>query len=1161
MPDFVHLHNHTHYSLLDAACKPEQLIEAAKADGQTSIALTDHGVMFGCFEFYKKAKKAGIKPILGCEVYIATGSRFDMTARKAGNKKRNYYHLVLLAKNDIGYKNLMKLTTLGHTEGFYYKPRIDQELLLQYREGLVALSACLSGVVNAPLLEGDYERAKQSAIWYKEAFGEDFYIELQNHGLEGDKIVMEQAPRLARELGIKLICSNDCHYIKKEDAVAHNVLLNIKEVSSANSGQLDIYNLRYGVPEMYFKAKEEMAKIFADYPDAIENTNEVAEKCNVDLKSDIKMPVFPIPSDSKAESLEEYLEELTMEGLEKRYPVLNANILERVKFELDVIKSMGYAGYFLIVQDFIKAARDKQVRVGPGRGSAAGSIVAYALGIINVDPLKYDLLFERFLNPDRVSMPDIDIDFADDKRDVVIDYVREKYGNDSVAQIITFGTLSSRAVLADVGRVLGIPLATIRSITEKIPSVMGKVTPLTEAMDLPELRWVKESNDPKLKELIDYATTLEGLARNSSTHAAGVVIAPGNINDYVPLYKTSDSVMATQYTMKDLEDAGLLKMDFLGLKTLSIIENTLAQIKKNHGVDIDTEALDLHDQATFDLIGKGKTLAIFQFESEQMQESLKKLKPNDLEDLIAMNALYRPGPMDNIPEFIDRKQGRKSIEYLHPIMESALHKTYGVIVYQEQVMQLVGDIAGFTLAQADIMRRAMGKKDEKLMLEQKALFVDGALKNPVFIQGCISKVAEPQTLAEEIFDLILKFASYGFNKSHSCAYAYLAYQTAWLKTHYMAEFLAANMTAELHNQDKIVQLIDEARSFGITVMPPDVNRSFAIFTASDSKTVEFGLAGIKNVGIPAVDAIVEARSKGTFTSLFDFVKRVNLKLINRRTLEPLVCSGAFDSMQHGHRAQMFATIDSALEFAKRVQEDLKSDTENLFGGTTEGEIAEPKLPNLKAWNEGYRLQKEREVLNFYLSGHPLNQYKAHALSFSTLQLNRTDSPLIGKHVRCAGIITGIVTKLDKREQTMAIVTIEDFNGKANILFWSDAYSRYQHFLQNEKIILVRGKSELNGEQLKIIADDAMLIEDAPTKFGKGYIITIEDNAEVISKIKELNALMTNGGMSTLHFRLMDSTGELKTHYVATNQPIACNHEISEQIMSIFGRGNLRFLMD
>ena len=1161
MPDFVHLHNHTHYSLLDAACKPEQLIEAAKADGQTALALTDHGVMFGCFEFYKKAKKAGIKPLLGCEVYVATGSRFDMTARKAGNKRRNYYHLVLLAKNDIGYKNLMKLTTLGHTEGFYYKPRIDRELLLQYREGLVALSACLAGVVNAPLLEGDYEQAKESAKWYKEAFGEDFYIELQDHGLEGDKIVMEQAPRLAKELGIKIICSNDCHYIRKEDAVAHNVLLNIKEVSSANSGQMDIYNLRYGVPEMYFKTKEEMAKIFADFPEAIENTNEIAEKCNVDLQSDIKMPIFPIPSTSKASTLEEYLEEITMEGLEKRYPTLTADILERVRFELDVIKSMGYAGYFLIVQDFIKAAREKSVRVGPGRGSAAGSIVAYALGIINVDPLKYDLLFERFLNPDRVSMPDIDTDFADDKRDVVIEYVREKYGNDSVAQIITFGTLSSRAVLTDVGRVLGIPLATVRSITEKIPSVMGKVTPLTEAMELPELRWVKESNDPKLKELIDYATTLEGLARNSSTHAAGVVIAPGNINDYVPLVKTSDSGMATQYTMKDLEDAGLLKMDFLGLKTLSIIENTLAQIKKNHGVEIDPEALDLHDQHTFELIGKGKTLAIFQFESEQMQESLKKLKPNDLEDLIAMNALYRPGPMDNIPEFIDRKQGRKHIEYLHPIMEAALHKTYGVIVYQEQVMQLVGDIAGFTLAQADIMRRAMGKKDEKLMLEQKAIFVEGALKNSVFVQGCISKLADAKALAEEIFDLILKFASYGFNKSHSCAYAYLAYQTAWLKAHYTAEFLAANMTAELHNLDKIVQLIDEARSFGITVMPPDVNRSYAIFTASDSKTIEFGLAGIKNVGIPAVDAMVEARKSGTFTSFFDFVKRVNLKLINRRTLEPLVCAGAFDSLQHGHRAQLFGSIDSALDYAKRVQEELQTDTVNLFGDSSEAEIAEPKLPELKPWNEGYRLQREREVLNFYLSGHPLNKYKAHALSFTTLQLHKTDSPLIGKHVRCAGIITSVQTRLDKREQTIATVTIEDFNGKASILFWSDAYKRYQHFLQNEQIILVRGKSELNGEQLKIIADDAIPIEEAPVKYGKGYVITIEDNEQTIKQLQQLNALMTNGGMSSIMFRLLDSSGELRSNFVATNQPIVCNHETSEKIMSIFGRGNLRFLMD
>lgn len=1163
MPDFVHLHNHTHYSLLDAACKPEQLIAAAQADGQTSLALTDHGVMFGCFEFYKKAKKAGIKPILGCEVYIANGSRFDMTSRKAATKKRNYYHLVLLAKNDIGYKNLMKLTTLGHTEGFYYKPRIDTDLLEKHHEGLVALSACLAGVINAPLLEGDYEGAKKTAIWYKELFGDDFYIELQNHGLPGDEIVMAQAPRLAQELGIKLICTNDCHYIKQEDAVAHNVLLNIKEVNAANSGKLDIYNLRYGKPEMYFKSKQEMAALFLDFPEAIENTNEVAEKCNIDLKTDIKMPVFPIPSDSKAETLEEYLEEITMIGLEKRYPVLNKDILDRVRFELDVINKMGYAGYFLIVQDFIAAARDKNVRVGPGRGSAAGSIVAYALGVINVDPLKYDLLFERFLNPDRVSMPDIDIDFADDKRDIVIDYVKEKYGNDSVAQIITFGTLSTRAVLSDVGRVLGVPLTTIRSITEKIPVVMGKVTSLIEALELPELRWVKETNDQKLKEVISYALTLEGLARNTSTHAAGVVIAPGDITDYVPLYKTSDSGLATQYTMKDLEDAGLLKMDFLGLRTLSIIENTLTQIKQNHTITIDLDTIDLHDKHTFEMIGKGKTLAVFQFESEPMQEALKQLKPNDLEDLIAMNALYRPGPMDNIPEFIDRKHGRKPIEYLHPIMESALYKTYGIIVYQEQVMQLVGDIAGFTLAQADIMRRAMGKKDEKLMLEQKAIFVEGALKNHVYTQGCLDKNTNPEILAQEIFDLILKFASYGFNKSHSCAYAYLAYQTAWLKAHYTAEFLAANMTAELHNLDKIVALIDEAKSFNIKVMPPDVNRSFATFTASTSHIIEFGLAGIKNVGIPAVESIVEGRASGAFTSFFDFMKRVNTKLISRRTLEPLIASGAFDTLQYGHRAQFYASIDIALEFAKRMQGEGISGAESLFGESSSTEAIEPKMIEIKPWNELERLQKEREVLNFYLSGHPLHRYQPHAVSFTTLPLGKLDSPLIGKPIRATGIITEVKTKLDRKEQTMAFVTIEDFTGKAEVIFWSDAYQRYKDFLKPEQVILVRGKSDITGELIKVIAEEAMDIEKTPEKYGKGFIITIQESESSIDNLNKLNKLLEskNSSSSTIKFKYIDEQGNIKSQFISQGLKLSCTHEMCDTIVSIFGRNNVRFLLD
>jgi DNA polymerase-3 subunit alpha len=1147
MPEFVHLHNHTHYSLLDAACTPEQLISAAKEDGQKAIALTDHGVMFGCFEFYKKAKKAGIKPILGCEVYIANGSRFDRSSGKATTKKRNYFHLVLLAKNDIGYKNLMKLTTLGHTEGFYYRPRIDTDLLEQYHEGIIALSACLSGVINAPLIAGDYETARTNAIWYKNLFGDDFYIELQNHGLPGDETVMALAPRLAEELGIKLIVSNDCHYIKKEHAVAHNVLLHIKDAGV--KGTTNIHELRYGKPEMYFKSSEEMAKLFKDFPQAFENTLEVAEKCEVDLKSDVKMPSFPIPPESKATTLEEYLEELTYAGLEKRYKQQDQHLLERVKFELDVIKRMGYAGYFLIVQDFIIQAQNKGVRVGPGRGSAAGSVVAYALGIINVDPIKYDLLFERFLNPDRVSMPDIDIDFSDDKRDVVIDYVKEKYGEKSVAQIITFGTLSSRAVLKDVGRVLGVPLSTINSITEKIPVFQGKVTKIQEAIELPDLRWLKESTDPKLKELIEYATILEGMARNSSLHAAGVVIAPGDINDYVPLYKSGDSGLATQYTMKDLEDAGLLKMDFLGLRTLSIIDNTLEQIQKNHGQTIDLDTIDLEDKPTYEMLGKGRTQAVFQFESGKMQESLIKLKPTDLEDLIAMNALYRPGPMENIPDFIDRKHGRKPIEYLDPIMERCLKKTYGIIVYQEQVMQLVQDIAGFTLAQADSIRRAMGKKNPVEMMRLKAQFIEGAAANAI-----------TKKVAEEIFELLIKFASYGFNKSHSCAYAYLAFQTAWLKCHYTAEFLAANMTAELNDLDKIVALIDEAKAFNINLLPPDVNKSLATFTAVDSNNIVFGLAGIKGVGISAVESIIKAREEKPFSSFFDFALRCDSKVINKRVLEALISSGAFDSLKIGHRAQLFAAIDSALEFSKTSNVP-KNDTDSLFGGeTTETHIVEPKLSEIPNWSESLRLEKEKEVLNFYISGHPLAKYDAHLRSFSTFFLGQRDSQLIGKQVRSCGLITHVRTRLDKKEQTIAFVTIEDFTGKAECIFWSESYKKFSQFLVEDTVIVVKGKSELNADALKIVAEDVMPIEEAALKLAKGYHISLDVQTTSRSEIEKVKQLCNDRSKDAkLIFSLMED-GNRRSQYYAQAR-IAIQPDTTKILGKIFGNQNIRFIID
>lgn len=1157
MPEFVHLHNHTHYSLLDGACTPEQLIKAAVADGQKAIALTDHGVMFGSMEFYKKAKKAGIKPIIGCEAYVANGSRFDKDLGKGSTRRKNYYHLVLLAKNDIGYRNLIKLTTYGHTEGFYYKPRIDTDVLSEHSEGLVALSACAGGVVNAHILNGDHDTARKTAVFYKELFDDDFYLELQDHKLPVDGPILEYVPKLARELGIKMVATNDCHYIRQEHAVPHNVLLHIRDVTASTAGTLDVNNLRYGAPEMYFKTAEEMAQIFGKYEGALDHSLEIAEKCNFDFDNKLHMPDFPIPTESPSTTLDEYLEELTMQGLDKRYSQLTKDITDRAEFELNVIKTMGFPGYFLIVQDFIAAARNMGVSVGPGRGSAAGSLVAYALGITNVDPLKYDLLFERFLNPDRVSMPDIDIDFNDEKREKVIQYVRDKYGADSVAQIITFGTLSSRAVLKDVGRVLGVPLATIESITKNIPVILGKVTPIKDAIELPELRWVKESTDPKIKQLIEYALVLEGFCRNASLHAAGVVIAPGDISNYVPLYKTPNSELATQYNMKDLEDAGLLKMDFLGLRTLSIIDNTLAMVEHNHGVTIDIDGIDFFDPQTYGLLGDGKTLAVFQFESEPMQKALRQLKPNNLEDLTAMNALYRPGPMGNIPDFIDRKHGRKPIEYLHPLMESALKNTYGIIVYQEQVMQLVRDIAGFTLAQSDIMRRAMGKKDEKLMNEQKELFIEGAVKKGFDTQ-----------LAGEIFDLILKFAAYGFNKSHSLAYSYLAFQTAWLKAHYTAEFLAANMTAELNNLDKIVLLIDEAKGFGIEVLPPDVNESRATFTAVDSKTIRFGLAAIKNVGINVVECIIKARETKPFTSLFDFAASVESKTLNRRAVEALVCAGAFDSLKIGHRAQLFEAIEAALKYAQACNQSRNPDMDSLFGGDVEAElISEPSLSDTPPWDFFERLKKEKEYLNFYISGHPLERFRAHVASFRTLSLSDKEHPMLGKSapVRVCGIVSGIRTKLDKRENTMGFVTLEDFTGRAECIFWSDSFARFRDILVEDAMLMVVGRAELNGSSsIKVIADDVIPLEETPKRFAKGFHVTLQRNVttpeEIATARKRLET--AKGGDGSLVFSVYDNSVVPSKRYQTTAAfRIHPTHDAALELMNIFGSRNVKFSTD
>lgn len=1091
---FVHLHNHTHYSILDGACTPRQLVQAVAADEQPAVALTDHGVMFGCLEFYKEAKAAGIKPIIGCEVYMAVGSRFDRPLPK----QRNYYHLVLLAKNEQGYRNLIKLVTLAHLEGYYYRPRIDWELLERYHEGLIALSGCLVGVVNAHLVAGDYQSAYRAAAQYRELFGEDFYLELQWHNLPEDEAVLTYVPRIARELGIPMVVTNDCHYIRREHALAHNVLLHIRDVSSLRRA-VDITQLRYRQPEMYVKTAAEMARLFPQHWDALAQTLEVAEKCTLELTPTLHMPHFPIPPDAGVSTLEEYLTQLVWRGLRERYgDPIPVDVAERARYELEVITRMGFAGYFLIVQDFIAAARRMGIRVGPGRGSVVGSLVAYALGITSIDPLPYGLLFERFLNPERVSLPDIDVDFSDDKRDLVIEYVRRRYGEESVAQIITFGTLSSRAVIKDVGRVLGLPISLLNSITEKIPVVLGKPVPLEEALQLPDLQWVREAEDPKLRQLVEFSLALEGFCRNISVHAAGVVIAPGPVSDYVPLCRAPSGEVVTQYAMRELEDAGLLKMDFLGLRTLSIIDNTVEMVRRTRGVEVAIDTVDLHDATTYEFLSSGRTLGIFQFESETMQEALRQLRPNSLEDLVALNALNRPGPMEYIPEFIARKHGRKPIEYLHPLMEPLLRTTYGIIIYQEQVMQLAQVIAGFSLAQADLMRRAMGKKDQQLMQQQRQAFIDGAVRRGI-----------PPEVAEAIFALIERFASYGFNKSHALAYAYLAYQTAYLKAHFTAEFLAATMTAEMAHQEKLVQFVREAKAFGITVLAPDVNSSQATFQALDAQRISFGLAGIKNVGMAAAEELVRARQQGPFRSLFDLVRRTDPRILNRRALEALIAAGAFDGLRCGHRAQLMAAVGQALEYARNSESS--PSMENLFGAP-EIALTEPELPSVAPWSLREQLQREREVLGFYLSAHPLQEYEPllEGVVVPIAQLQQMGEVSNGGPLSIAAVIVSVERRRDRQRRPIAFALVEDWSGQAEAVFWHTVLNQAESCLQEGELVLLSGRLETREGIPRLIVAQAEPLERGLRRLAQGFRIELPLTKEVVESIQRLHRLRERG---------------------------------------------------
>lgn len=1148
MSDFIHLHNHSHYSLQDGACTVESLVLAAKKNNMHAVALTDHGVMYGIAEFYRTAKKEGIKPIIGMEAYIVKeGSRFTRSGLDEGNgrkKSKPYNHLILLAKNKQGYKNLSKLSTLGFTEGFYYKPRIDLELLKKYKDGLICSSACAGGIVSVHLKNNDYDKAKQVAETYKEIFGDDFYLEIQDHGIDVEKPILEGMPKLSKELGIKLVATNDCHYIEKEHSIAHNILLLLSDKNG-----IDYRELKYGTNEIYFKSQDQMKKLFKNYKDAIENTLEIESK--IDLKLDFKghhFPQFPIPEDSPVKTPEEYFELLARKKFEEKFSNPSSEVKNRFEFEIETIEKMGFAGYLLIVQDFINSAKMMNVPVGPGRGSVAGSFVAYVLGITSINPLEYNLLFERFLNPERKSMPDIDVDFADDQRGEIIEYVKKKYGSNCVSQIITFNRLSSKAVIRDVARVLKIPIPTVNKITKLIPSKFGKVYTIDQALaEVPELKWVKNSDDPQIQDLIKYGKVLEGMNRNASRHAAGVVITPDDVSEYVPLSATAQNDIVTQFNLKDIENAGLLKMDFLGLRTLTIIRDTIKLVEKNRNIKVDLDTIPLNDEKTFQLFSKGQTTGIFQFESAPMREYLKKLKPSSLSDLSAMNALYRPGPMEFIDDFIDRKFGRKKVFYLHSVLEPILKETYGVIVYQEQVIQIANKVAGMSLAEADILRRAMGKKDLKAMQNQKTAFIEGAVKNG------ISKKS-----AEEIFDAIDKFANYGFNKSHAVAYAYIAYQTAFLKAHFTPEFLAANLTNEFGNANKVTSFLEDCRKLKIEVLPPDVNNPSVNFDVDESQHIRFGMSAIKNVGKGAVEEIIRSRENlsRNFKSIFDFCVNVDTRIVNKRTLEGLVLAGAFDSI-HSNRASAFSVIEQALEFGSKVHNSKLTAGDNLFGGFEEEvKIVEPELSKVQPWTRKEKLAKEREVIGFYVTDHPLSKYEIDYKSFATVHLGETEELEESDTVKACGVITSLKTKIDKAGRTMAFFTLDDFSGSCEAIMFSKVYEQYSSNIKEEECVFIIGKPESSGDAIKLHIDKVIPIENAREQFTESVKIIIDKEKHLPEKIIELkNVIEKYKGNIPVFINLANNGSKVK-QFSLTELRIKLSDDFINEINKVLGEDSL-----
>jgi DNA polymerase-3 subunit alpha len=1145
---FVHLHLHTQFSLLDGANQIEPLVQQIKSFGQPAVAMTDHGNMFGAIEFYRKAKEAGVKPIIGCEAYMALGSRH--AKKDSGLAHNDYYHLILLARNLAGYQNLIKLVSKAYLEGFYYKPRMDKELLKEHHEGLIALSGCLSGEI--PYLVGQKDMAGAMAVAgeFQEIFGkEHFYLEVQANGLDHQRIANAGLIEIHKKLGIPLAGTNDCHYLKKEDARPHELMLCLQTGKTLS----DPARMKFDTDQLYVKSTDEIAPAFAEFPGAVGNTCRIADQCELELAlNKTHLPQYKAPDGYTRES---YVEHLAVDGLKSRLKerpsTIPAAVYEqRLREELMVICSMGFAGYFLIVWDIIRFARSRGIPVGPGRGSAAGSLVAYALRITDLDPLVYTLLFERFLNPERVSLPDIDMDFCMDRRGEVLSYVVDKYGSDHVAQIITFGTLGAKAAIRDVGRVLEIPYADADKVAKLVPNQLN-IT-LEQALEAePRLRELVDT-DAKVRELMTIARSLEGLARHASTHAAGVVISEEPLTDHVPLYKGANDEIVTQYSMGDVEKIGLVKFDFLGLKTLTMIHRaeTLINEGRPDQPPLRVDLLPVDDPKTFALLSSGKTTGIFQLESSGMRDLLTGFKPDRFEDIIAIIALYRPGPMDLIPDFIKRKQGKVPIVYELPDLEPILKDTYGVIVYQEQVMAIANTVAGFSLGQADILRRAMGKKKPEEMEKLRVKFLEGAQNKKI-----------PEKKAEKLYELIQKFAGYGFNKSHAAAYAVVCYQTGYLKAHYPTEFMAALMTSDMGNQDKIVGYFTECRDLGIKVLGPDVNESQKNFAVVDG-AIRFGLAAIKNVGEGAVDSVLAIRAgTGRFTSFFDFCRRVDLHKVNKRMLEGLIKAGAFDSLG-AKRSQLMAMLDQAIEDGAAAQREREMGQTSIFGEAMNGGgsphgLVEPSLPNVPEWDQAQRLKYERELTGFYITAHPLARYEATIQALATATTAGITELSDGKEVRLCGIIATVKNMLTKKGDRMAYVMLEDLQGTVEVIVFPDLFKTVADLLVPERLIRVTGTIDRGDKGTKIRGGKIEPLAEVQTQTIKRIHIRLAARPELKDQLPRLLDVLKRHPGSTTVSLTVQTDGALEADTAPLpHLTVSASEYFVADVEEVLGKGSL-----